>query len=135
MHHLSVSWYITRMEFSKWNIKCFGQNELIKVQIFKLLSALIKVPPISHVIFETITPGFIQILHRCLVSWTPLYFCNSNLVVFRQKELIEKKFSDFWVVGWKFTKFLISNLKLQVSFPLNFASLFSVIRHNSSLLF
>ena len=135
MHHLSVSWYITRMEFSKWNIKCFGQNELIKVQIFKLLSALIKVPPISHVIFETITPGFIQILHRCLVSWTPLYFCNSNLVVFRQKELIEKKFSDFWVVGWKFTKFLMSYLKPQVSFSLDFVSLFIVMRENCSVLF
>ena len=26
------------------------------------------------------------------------------------------KFSDFWVVGWKFTKFLMSYLKPQVSF-------------------
>ena len=40
---------------------------------------------------------------------------------------------DFWVVGWKFTKF--TYLKLQVSFSLNFASLFSVMRDNSFVLF
>ena len=47
---------------------------------------------------------------------------------------IEFKFSDIWVVGWKFTKFFMSCLKLQVRFSLNFSSLFSVMR-NSSLLF
>ena len=45
------------------------------------------------------------------------------------------KFSNFWVVGWKFTKFLISYLKLQISFSLNFASFCSVMRDNSSVLF
>ena len=38
------------------------------------------------------------------------------------------------MVGWKFTKFLMSYLKLQVSFSLNFASFFSVMRDNSSVL-
>ena len=57
----------------------------------------------------------------------PLYF--------GQKEPIKVKFSDFWVFGWKFTKFLMSYLKLQVSFSLNFASLFSFTRDNSSVLF
>ena len=37
------------------------------------------------------------------------------------------------MVGWKFTKFLMSYLKLQVTFSLNFASLFSVI-YSSALL-
>ena len=76
----------------------------------------------------------IQILHHCSVSWkrTPLYFCSSNLVYFGQKEPIEKKFSDFWVVG---LKFLRPYLKPQVSFLKKFASLFNVMRGNSSLLF
>ena len=38
---------------------------------------------------------------------------------------------DFWVLGSKFTKFL----KQQISFSLNFVSLFSVMRRNSSVLF
>ena len=35
------------------------------------------------------------------------------------------------MVGWKFTKFLMSYLKPQVSFSLNFASIFNVMRGNS----
>ena len=36
---------------------------------------------------------------------------------------------------WKFAEFLMSFLKAQVSFPLNCASIFSAIKHNSSVLF
>ena len=91
-----------------------------------------KVHPIPHTSFETTRSRFIQILHHCSVSWkiTPLYFFSSNLYT-----LDKKQFSDFWMVGWKFTKFLMSCLKLQVSFSLNFASLFSDFRDNSSILF
>ena len=137
MHHPSVSWHIIPMKFSSWNIICFGQKEPIKVQFFRLLSALMKVHPIPHAIFETTRSGFIQILHHCSVSWkiTPLYFCSSNLVYFGQKEPIENKRSGFWVAGWKFSKVLMSHLKPQDSFSLNFALLFSVIRNNSSVLF
>ena len=90
-------------DVSSWNIINFGQKERIKVQFFNLLSALMKVHPIPHAIFETATPGFIQILHHCSVSWkiTPLRFCSSNLVYFVQKEPIKKKFLEFLVVGWK----------------------------------
>ena len=41
-------------------------------------------------------------------------FFSSNLIYFGQKEPIEVKFSDFWVVGWNFTKLLMSYLKPQV---------------------
>ena len=88
--------------------------------IFQTLSALMKVHPIPHAIFETTRSGFIQILHHCSVSWkiTPLYFFSSNLIYFG-----------------KFTKSFMSYLKSQVSFSLNFASLFNVMRDNSSILF
>ena len=36
---------------------------------------------------------------------------------------------------WKFAKCLMSVLKAQLSFPSNFASIFSAIKYNSSLLF
>ena len=97
--------------------------------MFQTFSALVKVPPIPHAIFETKRWGFIRILHYCSVLWkiTPLYMCTSDLVCFGQKEPIEKKLSDFWVFGWKFTKFLKSYLKPKVSFSLNFLSLVSVM--------
>ena len=132
MDHPLVSWHIITLKFASWNIVCFVQKELMNVQFLKLFSAVMKVHPIPHASFETTRSEFIQILHNCSVSWkiTPLYFFSSNLYT-----LNKKQFSDFWMVGWKFTKFLMSCLKLQVSFSLNFASLFSVMRDNSSVLF
>ena len=102
----------------------------IKVQFLKLLSFLMKIHPIPHAIFETTRSRFIQILHHCSVPWN-----INRLYFFRQKEPIEVKSSDFWVVGWRFTKFLMSYLKPKASFSSNFASLFSVTRDNSSVLY
>ena len=45
------------------------------------------------------------------------------------------EFLDFWVFGLKFTKFLNLKEKQQVSFSLNFAWLFNVMRDNSFVLF
>ena len=58
-----------------------------------------------------------------------------NLIYFEQKESFEVNFSGFYVVGWKFTKFVMSYLKLKVSFSLKFGSLFNVMRDNSSVPF
>ena len=76
MHPPSVSWHIIPVKFSRWNIIWFGKTEPIKVQFFRILSALMKVHPISNAIFETARSGFIQILHHWPVSWkvTPLHF-------------------------------------------------------------
>ena len=91
----------------------------------------------SHACFETTRSRFIQILQHCSMSWkiTPLYFFYLKRLYFGQKEPVEVKFSNFWVVGWQFAKFLMSCLKLQVSFSLNFASLFSIMRDSSSVFF
>ena len=47
----------------------------------------------------------------------------------------KSKFSDFSLLKLKFIKFLMSFFKQKVSFSLNFGSLFSVMRDNSSVLF
>ena len=85
----------------------------------RLLCVLVKVHPTAHVSFETTRSRFTQILHHFLVSWkiSPLYFFSSKLCT-----LDKKQFSDFWMVGWKFTKFLMSCLKLQNSFSLHDSS-------------
>ena len=55
--------------------------------IFRFLSALMKVYPIPHAIFEIKRSGFIQILHHYSVSRkiTPLNFFSSKLIYFGQK--------------------------------------------------
>ena len=53
-------------------------------------------------------------------------FFSSSLIYFRQKDPIEVNFSNFWVLEWEL-KFLMSHLKLEVNFSLDFVSLFSVM--------
>ena len=136
MHRLSVSWHIIPLKFSSWNITLWAKraHQSTNVQIFE---CFMKVHPIPHVSFETTRSRFIQILHHRSVSWNiiPLYFFYLKPLYFGQKEPVTVKFLDLWVVGWKFNKFFMSCLKLQVSFSLNFASLFSVMWDNSFVLF
>ena len=58
----------------------FGQKEPMKVQIFKFLSALMKVHPIPHASFETTRSRFTQILHLCL-----LYFLSQTLILWTKR--------------------------------------------------
>ena len=90
----------------------FGQKEPIKVQILRLLCALMKVYPILLASFETTRSRFIQIFHHWSVSRR---FFSSNLFT-----LHKKQFSGFWMVEWKFTKFFMLYLKLQISFSFHF---------------
>ena len=46
----------------------FGQKDPIKIQIFRFLSALMKLHSIPHASFEATRSKFIQILHHCSVS-------------------------------------------------------------------
>ena len=69
LHQPSVSWHIISLKFSSWNIICFLQK-IHQSTVFRLLSAVMKVHPFPHVIFETIRSGFVQILHHCLLLET-----------------------------------------------------------------
>ena len=62
-------------------------------------------------------------------------FLSQTLDTFYKSSLSKWKFSDLPLLTLKFTKFLMSFLEPRVSFSSNFASLFSVMRHNSSVLF
>ena len=88
--------------------------------------------PFSSCHFPIRKSVFPQILHYSLVSWkiTPLYFLGQTLYNLHKRN----QFWEFRVLRPKFTKFL-SFLKQQRSYYSNFASTFSVMRHNSSILF
>ena len=80
---------------------------------------------------------FLQISHHSSVSLkiTPLYFFRSNIKYFAQQEPIKVQiFETFQVLGSQFTKFL-SLLRKLISFSSNIASIFRVMRHNSSTFF
>ena len=72
--------------------------------------------------------SFFTIQHLCI-------FLAQTLHTFYCSSPSKCKFSDFPLLSLKFTKFLMSFLEPRISFSSNFASLFSVMRHNSSVLF
>ena len=96
--------------------------------ILRLFGVLMKVHPIPHAIFQSARSGFVQILHQLQI--TPLYFLAQTSYTLDKNSPLE-----FWEIGWKLTKLLMSNLKSHVSFSLNFASLFSAMGDKSSVLF
>ena len=136
MHHLLVSCHIIPLKFSSWNITLWTKraHQSTNFQIFECFN---EGSPNSSCQFW----NHMVKVYSNFASLTIVIKDNSSVffylepLCFGQKQPVEVKFSDFWVVGWKFTKFLMSCLKLQVSFSLNFASLFSVMRDNSSVLF
>ena len=64
-----------------------------------------------------------------------VFFFYKSLYALDKSIQSKWKFSDFRLLSWKLTKFLMSFFKPQVSFPLNFAPPFSVMAHNSSEMF
>ena len=105
----------------------------MKILILTFSSVLMKIYQISHVLFQTTSQFFLK-FHMTLI--TPLYFFLSNIIYFAQTGPINQStnFLDFLVLGSKFTKFL-SFLKKKTSFSSNFALLFDIMRHNSSILY
>ena len=101
-----VSWHTIPLKFSSWNIICFGQKELLNVQFFRFLSALMKVHPIPHAIFETKRSGFIHILHHCSVPWKITRLVVSEMtriwwiLIWALKRLNNKLHFD-WSLLWK----------------------------------
>ena len=110
-HQSSVPSNITPLYFFSSNNIYFDQKELIKVKIFRLSSAQVKICQIPYCQFwnDKLIPY--QILYHSSVSW---------------------KITPLWVFESKFFRFLMSILKWQVNSPSNFASFFIFMTHNSS---
>ena len=80
---------------------------------------------------------FIQILHHILVSWniTPLYFFRSNVIYFAQKEPIKVQPFQTFKCSDQNSPNSCHFWKKKIAFSSNFASVFSIMRHNSSVPF
>ena len=81
------------------------------------------------------SPNYLCLFETISHDTTPLYFFARPLHTFYKRSPSKCKFSDFPLLGLKFTKLLMPFLETRVSFSSNFASLFSVMRYNSSVLF
>ena len=107
------------------------------VKSFRLSTARVKIHQIHHVIFQTKGQFFFK-------AWVTLQrherssFCTflaETLHAIDKKSTSKCKFLDLPLLALKFTKFLMPFLEPRVSFSSNFASLFNVMKHNSSEFF
>ena len=107
------------------------------MKIFRLSTARVKVHQIPHVIFQTESQFFFKVwiffqFHKrqpfCTFSADTLYANDKS-------STLKCKFSDLPLLALKFTEFLMPFLEPSCCFSSNFASLFSVMKHNSSVFF
>ena len=73
---------------------------------------------------------FIVIIHNFSVKFNLIHF-----LLWIKRSHQSPNFEIFYVLSWKFTIFLILFSKPQFSFSSNFASVYSVMRNKSSILF
>ena len=118
MHHSSVSWHKIHLQFSSWKIICFIQKEPIKKIILQTFECSNESPPNSPCHFWNkkirIYLNFASLFS--VMKDKSSVFLSSNVIYSEQKESSKVNFLDFSMVGWKFTKILMSYLKLQVIF-------------------
>ena len=80
----------------------------LKVQILEFLSVPENLTKLLMPCLKLHGQSFQSITVQCLERQI---LCICVVAYFGQKEPIKNKFSDFWVLGWIFTKFLMSYLK------------------------
>ena len=72
---------------------------------------------------------------QCYETWLFCTFSSKSLYALDKKSQSKCKFLDFQLLAWKLSKFLKLFFNPQDSFPLDFASPFSVMTNNSSEIF
>ena len=139
---LKTTWGIWTTSDKQWKVQswnlmgCFCpkntflqlEHDIPKIYLTLLSTTCAKIHQITYVIFETIYKSFFTTQFLCT-------FFAQTLHTFYKSCPSKCKFSDFPLLESKFTNFLMSFFKQQVSFSSKFVSFFSVMRDNSSVLF
>ena len=105
MDLFSVTWEIILLYFLRWNFMRYWQKNYIKVQVSRLATAHIKIHQIPHVIFETFFKLYITL--QCHETWCFCTFSSKYLNALEKQIQSKCKFSDFQLLAWKLTKFLV----------------------------
>ena len=128
-----ASFFIVMTHSSSVNLELILFKDPIKVPILRLSSAQVKMYHIPYVIFQTTSHFFFFkfcFTFQCHERWLFCTFLGQTLNTLHNRN----KWRCTFLRLSSFAKFL-SFLKQQISFSSNFASIFRVMRHNSSVLF
>ena len=98
-----------------------------RIKIFQIFMSILNWEVNS---FSNFPSFFLVMTHNYPVNFKLIYF-----LLWIKGSQESPNFWDFQVLWWKFVKLVMSFLKAQVSFPSNFASIFSATKHNSSVIF
>ena len=133
----SISWKATPLYFFSSNNIYFAPKEHIKIKIVETSKCLGQYSSNSSSRLWNDSSVFLQILHHSSLSWhiNPLWILSSYFVYFRLKDPIKIPILRLSIALVKTCIFLMSFFKPQVSFSSSFASLFSVMKDKSSVLF
>ena len=142
IHQIPYVIFETISHFSQHNSSVFFQ---LKYYTFdkntpsncKFFTARVKIYQISHVIFQTKSDFFFKawITLQCHERELFCTFLAETLYAVSKSSTSKCKFSDLPLLALKSTKFVVSFLESRADFSSNFASLFSVMRDNSSVFF
>ena len=127
LHQFLVPSNITPVYFIRSNIIYFFKQEPIKVQNFE-----------TWVFGSKFVIFFMSILKRQVNSssnFASYFIAMTDFLVGIKRSSQSPNFEIFQVLWWKSAIFLMPFSKPQVSFSSNFASLFRVMKYNSSALF
>ena len=111
------------------------------MKIFRLLAPPMKVSQITYVIYKTTSQVFLNYcttLQCHVMSYHDTQFlCNffAQLYISQTKKSLKMQIISSVSATVKFNKFLMPFMKAQVIFSSNFASIFSIIVHNPSVIF
>ena len=107
------------------------------MQILRFLSVPVKFTkfPMSFFKAQVSSSSNFILFFSVMTHNSSALFLTQTYYTFNKSSTIKCKFSDLPLLAFKFTKFQMSLLEPRVSFSSNFTSLFSVMRHNSSVLF
>ena len=97
------------------------EHYIPKIYLILLSTTCVKIQQITYAIFEIIYKSFFTTQFLCI-------FFAQTLHTFYKSSPSKCKFSDFPLLGLKFTKRLMSFFKQKVSFSSKFGSFFSVMR-------
>ena len=132
-----VSWKITSLYFFSSNNINFAQKQHIKMNIFGTFKCSGQNSSNSSCQFWNEKSIPLQILHHSSLPWhiTSLWILSSHFSYFGLKDPINMPISRLSIALVKICHIPHVIFKPQVSFSSNFASLFSVMKYNSSVFF
>ena len=106
------------------------------MKIFRLATAPIKIHQILMLFLEprgSFSSNFVSLFR--VMRQLFCTFSSKTLYALNKTSASKCEFSDFRLLAWKLTMFLMSFFKPQVSFPSDFPSLFSIMTHKSYEIF